>query len=292
MSAVHAIDLRSKVKELPVRTSRKQIAPKQKAKVIKLPIRRKKLRQLTDFERENVVLEHRPKARKLARSILRRWHARLDLEEVDSVVDLSLCEAIRRFNPNKGASFMTFLYYHLRGNLIRAVSSAANANSIPLPDFENAEAGAAQNEGQHASGRGTSASEVAEALCSAEQPLPDEVLFRKEVSNLSHQACEKLDVLEKEVISGVYLEERQLMEVAKSLGYSRCHISRVKRKALEVLFNELKVSGEGVLPFIAPKNKVRPALKLAARRAALRRRVHTSMRRNLNEKAGLLQAAS
>src|SRR5690348_15064745 len=74
-----------------------------------------------DCSKEELVLRYRMKARKLARSILRKWHSRLDLQEVDSIVDLSLCEAVARYNPAKGASFMTFLFYHLRGNLIRAV---------------------------------------------------------------------------------------------------------------------------------------------------------------------------
>ena len=55
----------------------------------------------------------------------------------------------------------------------------------------------------------------------------------------STKACDKLDSLEKEVINRVYLEEQQLMDIAHTLGYSRCHISRVKKKALETLFSEL-----------------------------------------------------
>lgn len=61
-------------------------------------------------ERTELVVGYRLKARKLARSILRRWHARLDVGEVDSIVDLSLCEAVQRFSPEKGASFMTFMF--------------------------------------------------------------------------------------------------------------------------------------------------------------------------------------
>jgi len=50
---------------------------------------------------------------------------------VDSIVDLSLCEAVKRFDPLKGASFMTFLFYHLKGNLVRAVAAAATSTAIP-----------------------------------------------------------------------------------------------------------------------------------------------------------------
>lgn len=240
MGASHAMDLRLRVKELPLnlRQGRK---PVRKAKVIELPVRRRKTKPktLSPRQQENIIIEHRAKARKLGRSILRKWHARLDLEEVDSIVDLSLCEAVRRFNPTKGASFMTFLYYHLRGNLIRAVTTAATANSIPLPDPEISEVQAHESN-QRNPYHAASAIEVAEALCGHDHPLPDELLFKKELVDLSQKACEKLDALEKQVINGVYLEEKQLIDVAAALGYSRCHISRVKRRALETLFNELK----------------------------------------------------
>jgi DNA-directed RNA polymerase sigma subunit (sigma70/sigma32) len=95
---------------------------------------------LTEEARTELVLTYRIKARKLARSILRKWHARLDLQEVDSIVDLSLCEAVRRYNPTKGASFMTFLFYHMRGNLIRAVTTAATANTLPSAEGQGRQA--------------------------------------------------------------------------------------------------------------------------------------------------------
>jgi RNA polymerase sigma factor FliA len=204
---------------------------------------------LSSKQREELVINYRLKARKLARSILRKWHARLDLQEVDSVVDLSLCEAVKRFNPKMGASFMTFLFYHLRGNLIRAVSAAACANVVPVNDIE----GLIQSsqEGMDSAqralpNRGVNAIEIAEALCGNEYPMPDEIVFKRELINLSHEACDKLDDLAKEVISRIYLQGQQLIDIANSLGYSRCHISRVKKKALETLYQDL--SGAMGLP--------------------------------------------
>lgn len=191
---------------------------------------------LTEQEKEETVIKNRLKARKLARSILRKWHARLDLQEVDSIVDLSLCEAVRRFNPTMGASFMTFLFYHLRGNLIRAVSAAASTNLVGFHDFELS-AGSGDPE---ANGSGVvNAIEVAEALVGNDYPQPDEIFFKREMVKLSQEACTKLDALEQEVINRIYLQGQQIMDIANSLGYSRCHISRVKKKALEALYEDL-----------------------------------------------------
>ncbi len=188
---------------------------------------------LGEQERQELVLEFRIKARKLGRSILRKWHARLDLEEVDSVVDLSLCEAVKRFDPTKGASFMTFLYYHLKGNLIRAVSSAANANVLPGSDPDSE---------YNDSDKVVNAQDVVEALSGTDATLPDETLLKKELIHLSQDACSRLDPLEQEVIERIYHGGQQLMDIANTLGYSRCHISRVKKKALESLQQDINHS--------------------------------------------------
>ena len=207
---------------------------KNKAKVIAL-VTRKPKRQvgLTAEQREQLVIDFRIKARKLGRSIMRKWNARLDLQEVDSIVDLSLCEAVKRFNPRK-ASFITFLYYHLRGNLIRAISSAASQNMVPMFDPE----------GSYNSDDGSysmpNSSEVAAALTHHDGRLPDDLLFQKEIIGHSNEACASLDQLERQVIERIYLNEEQVIDVAESLGYSRCHISRVKKKALTSLHSELK----------------------------------------------------
>lgn len=273
MSAIHAANLKLKVNELPLPTRVvKKAKTKQKAKVIRLPLpkRKNRLVGLSDAKKEQLVVEYRAKARKLGRSILRKWRARLDLEEVDSIVDLSLCEAVRRYNPRKGASFMTFLYYHLRGNLIRAVATAASANAIPFSDCGSAVYQRPASERHNANEHIPNAIEIAEALCSHETLLPDEMLLRKELADLSYKACEKLDALEREVIFRVYLEEQQLMDIARLLGYSRCHISRVKKKALETLHHELK--------------SIRPADNVAAAAADDGREMGQSPRRPVSRR--------
>ena len=164
----------------------------------------------------------------------------MDLDEVDSIVDLSLCEAVKRFDPYKGASFMTFLFYHLKGNLVRAVATAAASSSLPalLADFnevfaDEADGGAAL--------QSVNAMEIADAVTSQDCPLPDEALWRKELSSRSSNACEKLDALEREIIKRIFVQEQQIIDIAAALGYSRCHISRVKKKALDTLHDELRV---------------------------------------------------
>jgi RNA polymerase sigma factor (sigma-70 family) len=196
---------------------------------------------LTPFQQEALIMKYRVKARKLGRSMLRRWHVRLDADEVDSVVDLSLCEAVKRFDASKGASFMTFLFYHMKGNMVRSVAASAAANAIPLALAEAGESRLADCEVKlYGKFSGINANEIADAITSQDEPLPDEALWRKELNERSALACDKLDSLEREIVKRLFVHEQQIIDIAAALGYSRCHISRVKRKALVTLQDELR----------------------------------------------------
>jgi RNA polymerase sigma factor (sigma-70 family) len=286
MTVSQAETTKGKGKSAAVAARAAKLAAKKSAKVIKLSEARKaKTAPPTPLQQEALIVKYRLKARKLGRSILRRWHARMDLDEVDSIVDLSLCEAVKRFDPAKGASFMTFLFYHLKGNLVRAVTTAAAANSIPV--FNADETEVQVGEPDHLFGhqfRAMNSAEVAEAVASQDAPLPDEMLWRKELHGKSSVACEKLDPLEREIIKRIFLQEQQIMDIAATLGYSRCHISRVKKKALETLYNELSGSMNdtdlGKKPSFDDEGEEEIKLKLVGRRPVHRRRPRSKVSRN------------
>ncbi len=241
MSMVAAVLDRGEEKKIHLK---KKAVLAKKGKIIDLPLPNRKAVEQHEIEEavgEELIIKYRAKARKLGRSILRRWHARLDIQEVDSIVDLSLCEATARFNPTKGASFMTFLYYHLRGHLIRAVAAAASLNTVPFSScdvFKNSNTGEGESRSA-AYGGAANAIEIAEALVSQESLLPEDMLLKKEMIKISTEACSKLDPLEREIIERLYLQEQQLLDIAHFLGYSRCHVSRVKKKALRTLQADL-----------------------------------------------------
>ena len=277
--------VKGKGKSAAIAARAAKMAAQKGAKVIKLSSARKAAAAPpTPYQQEALIVKYRLKARKLGRSILRRWHSRMDLDEVDSIVDLSLCEAVKRFDPAKGASFMTFLFYHLKGNLVRAVTSAASAHSIPV--FNTDEIETQIGEPDHLFGhqfRALNSAEVADAVASQDVPLPDEMLWRKELHSQSSLACDKLDPLEREIIKRIFLQEQQIMDIAATLGYSRCHISRVKKKALETLYNELSSSMSdidlGKKPSFDDEGEDEVKLKLVSRRPVHRRRPRSKVSR-------------
>lgn len=219
----------AKRKSAPVRNK----APKKKL-VAKKPKTKISAKEKATKFYESTVLDHRENGRKLSRSILRRWRVHMPLEEVDSIVDLALCEAAQRFSPKKGASFMTFFFYHLRGHLVRAVARATQINN-----FQATLEGDLENE--------TDTSNFAhyvhlvdqELYSQKEQETPEDLVLRREKIGVCRNALENLDNLEKVVLERSYSDDEALVDIASSLGYSRCHISRVKKAAMIKLKSNL-----------------------------------------------------
>ena len=192
-------------------------------------------------EKNKLILENREQGQKIACSILRKWDCRLELEEVESLVDLSLCEAVKNYDPNKGASFITFLYYHLRGNLIRTINTRATRSPLPL-EFtdENLESGFIGKER-------INQAEIAEVMGSERATQPDALCEHRQLCKIAEEACDKLSELEKEIIFNIYLQEAQVTKLAKDLKYSRCHISRLKTSAIKKLRSEVtRITGEEI----------------------------------------------
>ena len=182
----------------------------------------------------DLVIEHRERARKLAKTLLRRWNVYLPRDEFESVVDYSLCQAARRFRPAKGASFMTFLFYHLRGNLLKYVREATKNSSMycSIEDKFKNEIGESARllvDGSRA------LFDEEQSILGGIVPSPEERYLSRERSQAFLNCCSGLTELEEDVIYRIYYKEEQIIAIAATLGYSRAHISRVKRSALKKL---------------------------------------------------------
>ena len=226
--------------------SKKKPIKKKKTSAKKKP---KKLSAAANEARiESLILDHRENGRKLARSILRRWRVRMPSDEIDSVVDLALCEAARRFSEEHGASFMTFYFYHLRGHLVRTVARAAQSNNIFMAFAKTI--GIDPGDWQHVNNE-VIWTYAPDNMIFGQRDVdtPEHNILRKEKIDQCSEAVTKLDPLEQEIIYRSYQGEQPLVNIARSLGYSRCHISRVKKAALGRLKAILEENGESVRPY-------------------------------------------
>lgn len=188
---------------------------------------KKKQTKLTPEEIELVVTDHQTHGNRLAWSFLKGWQVRLHPDEVNSIVGMALVEAATRFDPSRGVAFKTFFFYHLRGMLLREITRLVNQSKIRdfIPDAESVVA----------KGEQVAQAETLSPYLGVDHRTPEKIVQDNQAANITKNAMEKLDDLEKEVVKRHYINDEPLKNIAKDMGYNRCHISRVKSKALAKL---------------------------------------------------------
>lgn len=191
--------------------------------------------QLEISEQQQLVLQHRDMAHRMAHALLRRWNVSMEADEAGSLADLALCKAAQHFSPAGGASFSTYSFHYLRGVLIRAISRGAAGNWLVLSDDGNIEMRA---------GLEDSPEEPLEGGIGTPPPSPEKVLYLKELQRMYSDAVLKMSSLEREVVESVQFGEVEVAEIARRHGYSRGHFSKVlngaRRSRLAELREELK----------------------------------------------------
>ncbi len=180
-----------------------------------------------DQEQQQLVLEHRTQALRTSHHLLKRWRLGIERDDIISLTDAALCEAALRFQSDAGAKFSTYLFYFLKGaviqlvtqrikerNSIRSVSGDAAAEEQPAQRaLDQREAESFDEERSNAS--------------------PHRPLLLAEMRQRCREAIAKLSETEREVVIDVHLHEKKLTAVARRLGYSRGHLSCIRRQAFE-----------------------------------------------------------
>jgi len=69
---------------------------------------------------------------------------------------------------------------------------------------------------------------------------PEKIIEKRQVAGACWEACAQLDPLEREVLVRYFIYDEPLVDIARELNYCRCHISRVKSRALARLGQLLK----------------------------------------------------
>lgn len=181
---------------------------------------------LSILEQQELVVEHQDVGNRLAWKLLNKWRVRMPHDEIRSITGAALCEAAYRFNPAMKTSFKTFLFYHLRGLLIKEITSIVHHQKAlhVTPEL------ALDSLGDQGSG------EIAflEGML-VDKQSPETALQKRELSRILAMACVHLDELEKEVVKRSFVDDEALVDIARELNYCRCHISRVKSRAIAIL---------------------------------------------------------
>src|SRR5689334_912115 len=77
----------------------------------------------TMSEREQLIIEHLPQVRLIARRIHERCPENVSLEDLVSTGTIGLISAIDRFDPTQGVKLKTYAEYKIRGAILDSLRS-------------------------------------------------------------------------------------------------------------------------------------------------------------------------
>jgi len=183
---------------------------------------------------KSLIVQHMEIGRRLAWKLLFSWQARLPEDDVQSIVGIALCEAAKNYDGRPGTQFQTFFYYHLRGRLLREITEIVEQKKFHVERSESYlfDASLAESETDYSN---------ADAI-SLDHNNPEQIAVDKEEKLAFDSAFDSLDWLEREVINRHYFHGESLIELAEVLNYCRCHLSRVKARAISKLKKSIQNS--------------------------------------------------
>jgi RNA polymerase sigma factor for flagellar operon FliA len=218
--------------------------------------------------REDLILEHLPQVKLIARRIHERLPVSVSLEDLVSVGVVGLIAAIDRYDPKHDVKLKTYAEYKIRGAILdnlrgldwaprqqrkraKSIESAIAVLEQELQRMPTEEEIAARLEINVAEyqewlseSRGLTLGSLENAgtedegcnllryLADSDEHWPSQILERAELERLLASAIDKMSELEKTVLGLYYYEEMTLREIAKVLGLHESRISQLKSQAI------------------------------------------------------------
>jgi RNA polymerase sigma factor for flagellar operon FliA len=223
---------------------------------------------LSSEEREELILEHLPQVRLIARRIHDRLPESVSLDDLISTGVLGLIAAIDRFDPTQNVKLKTYAEYKIRGAIldslrgldwaprqqrkrakqIEAAISAAEQRLHRTPSEEEIAAELGQTVEEYhawlvdARGLNLGSLEAAQGedenrdllqfVSDDERQWPSHVVERSELQVLLGEAISKMPPMEKTVLSLYYYEELTLREISTIVNLHESRISQLKTQAI------------------------------------------------------------
>ncbi|HTX35624.1 MAG TPA: FliA/WhiG family RNA polymerase sigma factor [Bryobacteraceae bacterium] len=222
---------------------------------------------LTEEERERLILEHLPQVRLIARRIQERLPENISLEDLVSTGVIGLISAIDNFDSRHNVKLKTYAEYKIRGAILdslRGLDWAPRQKRRKAKQIEAAIAAAEQrlqrspSEEEIAAQLSISLEEYHEWLveirglniasleCARGDPgkdllhyiaddgeaLPSVLLERSELERLLAEGIEEIPAIERTVLSLYYHEELTLREIAQIVNLHESRISQLKSQAI------------------------------------------------------------
>jgi RNA polymerase sigma factor FliA len=230
--------------------------------------------EMTDEERESLILEHLPQVRLIARRIQERLPDSISIDDLVSTGVLGLISAIDNFDPVHNVKLKTYAEYKIRGAILdslRGLDWAPRQKRRKSKQIEAAIAVVEQRLQGPASEdeiavqleitleeyhewlveiRGLNLASLEYAgndqgkdllhyLPDAGENLPSTLLERAELEKLLASSIERIPEIEQTVLSLYYHEELTLREIAQVVKLHESRISQLKSQAIVRLRSQL-----------------------------------------------------
>lgn len=222
---------------------------------------------MDDAARADLVEQNLAIVGKIARMIHPRVRDYVDLDELVSLGNAGLAEAASRFEPDRGAQFVTYAWYRIQGSIMDGLRKSSNlprrvwakltalrAASDYLEHRAERDAGAVKSGAPPASGPDAlaqiqselsairtmyvvSLEAVREAGVDPSDPRPraDDALHSGRMAQRLKQAIDELPERERVLVTKHYWEGKNLLEAGAELGISKSWASRLHAQAVERL---------------------------------------------------------
>ena len=230
--------------------------------------------EMTEEERERLILEHLPQVRLIARRIQARLPDSISLDDLVSTGVLGLISAIDHFDPVHNVKLKTYAEYKIRGAILdslRGLDWAPRQKRRKSKQIEAAIAVAEQRlqcppteediaaelevsldtyhewlveiRGLNLASLEYSGSDQGKDLLhylpDTGENLPSVLLERAELEKLLSSSIELIPEIERTVLSLYYHEELTLREIAQVVNLHESRISRLKSQAILRLRSQL-----------------------------------------------------
>jgi len=230
--------------------------------------------EMTNEERERLILEHLPQVRLIARRIQERLPDSISLDDLVSTGVLGLISAIDNFDPGHNVKLKTYAEYKIRGAILDSLRGLDWAPRQKRRKSKQIEAAIAIVE-QQLQGPASEDEIAAQLEISLEEyhewlveirglnlasleyagndqgkdllhylpdtgeNLPSTLLERAELEKLLASSIEKIPEIEQTVLSLYYHEELTLREIAQVVNLHESRISQLKSQAIVRLRSQL-----------------------------------------------------
>lgn len=222
----------------------------------------------TAGQREQLILEHLPQVRLIARRIHERLPGNIGIDDLISTGTIGLIAAIDNFDPSHNVKLKTYAEYRIRGAILDGLrgldwaprekrkmarqiqvaiaSVEQRLKSVPTEQEIASELGLSVDEYHQwlVEIEGLQIGELEQApsdeegynllkyMSGGDSDLPSQILEKSELEKLVAEAIERMPKTERTVLSLYYYEELNLREIAGIMNLHLSRISQLKSQAI------------------------------------------------------------